>query len=649
MEKTKLNLTNQLHQHFEAAATVSYYFADDNIRTAYLVMGMVSDDTFSLSKYLFESGIQIDIPIFILDLMEKKKEFARIFGEEAAESYFIQEKNLEDGQEEEETQEEEIPIIKIGYSDMLQNILNEASRRCEFGKQNYLDSNNVLSVILEHPESSGYRFLTLVFEILPKEDISIENFSQWLKNQYIIYCDIKEKQLTLPSVLKHCCSIMNDRFVKGQASDILGREKEKYKLWNVFSKRTKRNAILLGEPGVGKTAIIEAITSDIVNEICPKEFLNYTIINLDISSMVAGTKYRGEFEEKITHLKNFIQNVPNIIVFVDEMHMMMGAGSGTEGTVDLSNSLKPILSRNECIFVGATTLKEYENIIKKDGAFERRFEVIEVEEPKNSDLKKMLGARILNLEHYHHVKLDEKVLDYIITCAHCFYSKRKNPDKTIDLCDRSMVVSKMLGESAVKREHVEKVFEECYEMFHKMTEKEKMSVAYHEIGHYFLSKKPVLKEAFYTIAVSIIPSDDFLGVNITESYSKPITGSLKFLKTQVAYYLAGRIAQSMLEEKEDSGAESDLQVATQIIENVMLKCGLDDKEFKNIFISQKAELSDSDKKLIRKKSIKMVEKIYKKTKKYLKKHKNQVDKGARYLYEHYIVTDQELEKVLEIK
>ena len=209
---------------------------------------------------------------------------------------------------------------------------------------------------------------------------------------------------------------------------ILMRDKEVKQLWNICHKFNKRNAVIVGEAGVGKTALIELMAYQIVTETCPEKFKGFNMIKLDVNSLIAGTKYRGDAEERIEGLIEFLEERNNVILFIDEVHTILGAGSCFEGEMDLANALKPILARGDTIVIGATTKAEYEKYFAKDAALARRFEVITVDEPLAKDVYPMIKNKIEILSSFHGVKISREMVKYAILIASCFENNKKNPD-----------------------------------------------------------------------------------------------------------------------------------------------------------------------------------------------------------------------------
>ena len=219
-----------------------------------------------------------------------------------------------------------------------------------------------------------------------------------------------------------------------KADPVVGRNKEIRRIIQILSRRNKNNPILIGEPGVGKTAIVEGLAQKIAKNEVPHDLLKKRILSLDLAALIAGTKYRGEFEERMKRLMKEIREDKNIILFIDELHTIIGAG-GPEGSLDASNILKPALSRGEIQIIGATTTKEYNKYIEKDSALERRFQTVKVDEPTDVDTEGILSGIKKKYEAFHNVIYDDDVIPLIVKLSRRYIPERYLPDKAIDLLD----------------------------------------------------------------------------------------------------------------------------------------------------------------------------------------------------------------------
>ena len=227
---------------------------------------------------------------------------------------------------------------------------------------------------------------------------------------------------------------------------VVGRDKEIHRVIQILSRRTKNNPVLTGEPGVGKTAIVEGLAQHIAAGKVPEGLLNKRILSLDLAAIVAGTKYRGEFEERMKKMMKELQDNKDIILFIDELHTIIGAG-GPEGTMDASNIMKPALSRGEIQIIGATTTKEYTRHIEKDLALERRFQVVKVEEPGDEETEEILNGIKTKYENYHRVIYDDAVIPAIVKLSRRYIPEKVLPDKAIDILDEAGAAKKIQEEA----------------------------------------------------------------------------------------------------------------------------------------------------------------------------------------------------------
>ncbi|NLU24275.1 MAG: ATP-dependent Clp protease ATP-binding subunit [Clostridiales bacterium] len=233
----------------------------------------------------------------------------------------------------------------------------------------------------------------------------------------------------------------------GKLDPVIGRDKEIQRVIQILSRRTKNNPVLIGEPGVGKTAIAEGLAQRIVSGDVPEELLDKRLLSLDLSGMVAGTKYRGEFEERIKNTLEEVKKAGNVILFIDELHTIVGAGSA-EGAVDAANIIKPALGRGEIRVVGATTLDEYRRYIEKDAALERRFQPVTVGEPSKEATVEILHGLRDKYEAHHKLTITDEAIDAAVELSSRYINDRFLPDKAIDLMDEAASRVRMDAESA---------------------------------------------------------------------------------------------------------------------------------------------------------------------------------------------------------
>lgn len=235
---------------------------------------------------------------------------------------------------------------------------------------------------------------------------------------------------------------LTERARQGKLDPVIGRDNEQERMITILSRRTKNNPVLIGEPGVGKTAIVEGLAQRIIREDVPDHLLDKRVIQLDLPGMIAGTKYRGEFEERLKKVMSELDKQKNVIVFIDELHLLVGAGSA-EGSVDAANMLKPALARGEIRLIGATTLDEYRKHIEKDTALERRLQTVVVKEPKIKDTIAILKGLKKNYESHHGVNISDEVIEDAVYMADRYISERFMPDKAIDVVDEAAALVKV--------------------------------------------------------------------------------------------------------------------------------------------------------------------------------------------------------------
>ena len=235
----------------------------------------------------------------------------------------------------------------------------------------------------------------------------------------------------------------------GAMDPVVGRETEMKRVIQILSRRTKNNPCLIGEPGVGKTAIVEGLAQKIVRGEVPASVQGKRLLTLDLSGMVAGSKYRGEFEERIKGVIEEVRNAGDVILFVDEMHTLIGAG-GAEGSIDASNILKPALARGEIQMIGATTINEYHKYVERDAALERRFQPVQVEEPDEAQTLEILKGIVPRYEEHHQVHVSKEAMEEAVRLSQRYINDRNLPDKAIDVIDEACAAVRL--KNPVKKE-----------------------------------------------------------------------------------------------------------------------------------------------------------------------------------------------------
>lgn len=306
----------------------------------------------------------------------------------------------------------------------------------------FIGSEHLLYAICEQNESYASKILISLEINLPSLKGEIASFLDSLRVD-----EKNDKSRPLAGALGLYCKNLNQSALEGKFDPLIGRENEVARLIQILLRRTKNNPCLIGEPGVGKTAIVEGLACMINSGNVPKSLSDKTVLSLDISSMIAGAKYRGEFEERMKSVINEAKSNDTIILFIDEIHTIVGAGSA-EGAVDAANIIKPILARGEVQLIGATTISEYRKYIEKDAALERRFQPIVVNEPTEEEAIKILTGLKERYEEFHNVKISQKAIEASVRLSKRYISDRFLPDKAIDLIDEAC--------SNLKMKHAEK-------------------------------------------------------------------------------------------------------------------------------------------------------------------------------------------------
>ena len=255
-----------------------------------------------------------------------------------------------------------------------------------------------------------------------------------LYKEFLGFFVVKNKKKDKKLLISDFSIDFNQMVLNDKIDPVIDRDEEINRVIEILSRRNKNNPVLVGEAGVGKTAVVEGLTKRIVDGTVPPNLRNKKILSISFSSLIAGTKYRGEFEERLNKIIKEVENEGNLILFIDEIHTIVGAG-GAEGAIDASNILKPSLARGKISIIGATTNDEYKKYIEKDKALDRRFQKVYISEPSVEKTRHMLLSLKEFYENYHNVILTDEVINYIVDMSNKYVKNRKNPDKSIDIMD----------------------------------------------------------------------------------------------------------------------------------------------------------------------------------------------------------------------
>ena len=322
-------------------------------------------------------------------------------------------------------------IGEVPYTPRAKQILEVAANEAKEMKTQFIDVEHLLLALLKDKEGVAAQILAAFgvdYKTALEETLAVLEGKTTGRKE-------KGKKSKTP-FLDHFGRDLTQLAREGKLDPVIGRQKEIERVTQVLSRRKKNNPILIGDPGVGKTAIVEGLAQRIIEKRVPQILLDKRLVTLDMGGVVAGTKYRGQFEERIKAVMNELQQNSEVIIFIDELHTIVGAGSA-EGTLDASNMFKPALARGELQCIGATTLDEYRKHIEKDGALERRFQSIMVDPPSVEDTIEIVKGLRSSYESHHHVEFTDDVVAYAVRQSDRYISDRYLPDKAIDVIDET--------------------------------------------------------------------------------------------------------------------------------------------------------------------------------------------------------------------
>lgn len=327
-----------------------------------------------------------------------------------------------------------VPGDVVGYTPRAKRVLELSFSEARRFNTSYIGTEHILLGLIREGEGVAVRILMdygvdfnrvreEVIKMVSEEPTGVQNKTA------------KSKNTNTPN-LNQFGRDLTEYAREGKLDPVIGREKEIERVIQILSRRTKNNPCLIGEPGVGKTAVAEGLAEKIVEGAIPEILKDKRVVTLDMASMVAGTKYRGEFEDRLKNVLNEVIKAGNVILFIDEMHTIIGAGAA-EGAIDASNILKPALARGEIQVIGATTLDEYRKYVEKDPALERRFQPINVDEPTVEETIEILKGLRDKYEAHHRVKITDEAIEAAAKLSHRYITDRFLPDKAIDLIDEA--------------------------------------------------------------------------------------------------------------------------------------------------------------------------------------------------------------------
>ena len=381
------------------------------IGTEHILVGLLKEESGVAAKVLMDNGVEIDqVMEMIRDLIAFENGVA-----------------VKD---------------REGYSPRAARILEEAHRQAARFGQKQTGTEHLLLALIKEGENVAVRLLNTlganVQKIYVDTLIAIGQDGNLYKEDLGKKGDRKAKQSTLEQYSRDLTALARE----GRLDPVVGREEEIRRVVQILSRRTKNNPCLVGEPGVGKTAVVEGLAARIVAGDVPFTVQNKRVLTLDLSGMVAGSKYRGEFEERIKKVLKEVTEDGNIILFLDELHTIIGAG-GAEGAIDASDIMKPSLARGEIQLIGATTIAEYRKYIEKDAALERRFQPVTVEEPTEEEAVRILEGIKGKYEDHHHVEITPEAIEAAVRLSSRYINDRNLPDKAIDLIDEAAASARL--------------------------------------------------------------------------------------------------------------------------------------------------------------------------------------------------------------
>ncbi len=325
------------------------------------------------------------------------------------------------------------PIRTMVYTPRTKKVLEQSAKEARDLQHNYVGTEHLLLALIHEREGVAATILTKMGKNLQKMR---EEILRALSGEDGASGEKGQKKGNNTPTLDHFARDLTKAAQNGELDPVIGRTKEIERIVQILSRRTKNNPVLIGEPGVGKSAIVEGLAQLIVEGNIPEILRGKRVVSLDLAGMVAGAKYRGEFEERLKNAMAEIKKAGNVILFIDELHTMVGAGA-SEGSIDAANIMKPLLARGELQCVGATTLNEYHKYIEKDSALERRFQPVMVGEPTKEESVAILHGLRDRYEAHHKVKITDEALQAAVSLSDRYISDRFLPDKAIDLMDEA--------------------------------------------------------------------------------------------------------------------------------------------------------------------------------------------------------------------
>ncbi len=409
--------TQKAEKALKYAAAFSRDLSHGYIGTEHILLGLIEEGEGVAAKVLSENGVERSA---VLDLIQQQIA--------PPSSVTLKERD--------------------GYSPRAQRIIENSQTEAERFHSSQIGTEHVLLALLRDVDNLAVRLLNtlkvnpqkIFVDILLAMGENPNDYKEEIQSLRGVHGKEKKQELLIDQYSRDLTRLAKE----GHLDPVIGREEEINRIIQTLSRRTKNNPCLIGEPGVGKTAIVEGLAKRIVEGNVPDTVLNKRVLTLDLSGMVAGTKYRGEFEERIKRIVSEVTAEGNILLFLDELHTLIGAG-GAEGSIDASNILKPSLARGEIQLIGATTHEEYRKYVQKDAALERRFQSIDVAEPDEETSIRILSGIKSYYEKHHKVTITDDAVRAAVLMSSRYINERFLPDKAIDLMDEAASKAKLLA------------------------------------------------------------------------------------------------------------------------------------------------------------------------------------------------------------
>ena len=480
--------TQKAKKALDLAAKTSKVMHHNYIGTEHLLVGLIKEQTGVAAKVLLDAGVE-------------EEKLVNLIKDLIAPSAAVALKEPD------------------GYSPKTEEVLENAKKEADRFYCDEIGTEHILLALIKENDCAAVRLLNTLGTNLSKLFVEIliamgEDPNQY-KEELQETKSGRHKNVETTPMLNQYSRDLTQMAIDGELDPVIGREKEIERVIQILSRRSKNNPCLIGEPGVGKTAIAEGLAERIASGLVPETVLNKRVVTLDMSGMVAGSKYRGEFEERIKRVIREVIMAGNILLFIDELHTIIGAG-GAEGAIDASNILKPSLARGEIQLIGATTIEEYRKYIEKDAALERRFQPVNVEEPTKEQTVSILKGLRNRYEKHHHVTITDEGINAAVELSTRYINDRFLPDKAIDLMDEASARVRLTGfktpehimeletdirnmeqdlekalmdqkfeeASGIKKEkeNLEKKYEKAIKKYHKDAEKKQLLVGENEIA-----------------------------------------------------------------------------------------------------------------------------------------------------------------------